>query len=897
MIPLKLQLKNFLSYGSELQEVDFEPYNLICLSGKNGHGKSALLDAITWAVWGQARKVSATAKLDEGLLRLGQRQMIVIFDFLFNGKKYRVRREFTSAYGKSYAYLDFAMLNVSENVDDKNAIELKGKTIKETQKKIEEILGLDFDSFINSAFLKQGQSDEFSKKSPKERKEILANILGLNRFENLKRAAQEKAKELNNEKDGIGKVSEHIENELKCLPEINLQITEIEQKHEDFLEQEKASEKLLSDLIKEQNILTEKIQHSEILKVKFEQLNNNFSELKSKFLDVVEKWRNVHKKSLNLKDSKNIEKQKNQIQKQIEELQEKFHKLYSLKEKQSLTKENLSKKVEEFDKKYSKLISEEKFKLDKLVFQGKSLLENQQKLEQEINEIKLKIEKLEIENKTLSNNLGVYSVSLESQFEKKKEFYHTLVANGNSIKSSLKDVSNRCEMISDKQNPSCPLCMQNLSISRKDYLYKQFLQDEALLIHKLNRIKTVLPKLKDYLLDKHNQVKKMRELSESIKLNDSKIVDSTAELSLKDQALKALIQGSIELAEQEKVMHKKLQELEKEAEQVVFSDKNCVEFKKELEKINLELNKINYSESEHKKLKDEFKMLEDQASEFKNLIEQKFMQKERSKNIAELSLALKREKIELKKLQQEQAQFKNLKSEEEKLSKSEHEIKSNLKKLISEKENLLHESGKLKAQKDKLISLEKELKAYNKKVQELNLEIQDYKDISAALSKDGIQALLIEEAIPEIEQETNNLLSRLTNNQSQIFIESLRDLKKGVTKETLDIKISDNVGLRPYEMFSGGEAFRIDFALRIAISKLLARRAGTSLQTLIIDEGFGSQDEEGLVHIMDAIYKIQEDFAKIIIVSHLASLKEQFPIHFVIEKLSTGSRVSVVENG
>ena len=106
--------------------------------------------------------------------------------------------------------------------------------------------------------------------------------------------------------------------------------------------------------------------------------------------------------------------------------------------------------------------------------------------------------------------------------------------------------------------------------------------------------------------------------------------------------------------------------------------------------------------------------------------------------------------------------------------------------------------------------------------------------------------LLIEDAIPEIEQEANHLLAKLTNNQAQIFIESLRDLKKGGTKETLDIKISDAGGIRPYELFSGGEAFRIDFALRIAISKLLARRAGTALQTLIIDEGFGSQDEEGL---------------------------------------------------
>ncbi|MEX0672271.1 MAG: SbcC/MukB-like Walker B domain-containing protein, partial [Candidatus Babeliales bacterium] len=107
----------------------------------------------------------------------------------------------------------------------------------------------------------------------------------------------------------------------------------------------------------------------------------------------------------------------------------------------------------------------------------------------------------------------------------------------------------------------------------------------------------------------------------------------------------------------------------------------------------------------------------------------------------------------------------------------------------------------------------------------------------------------------------------------------------------------DAVGIRPYEMFSGGEAFRIDFALRIAISKLLARRAGTSLQTLIIDEGFGSQDEEGLSHIMDALYKIQDDFSKIIIVSHLPSMKNQFPVHFIVEKGAQGSSVTICEQG
>ena len=97
--------------------------------------------------------------------------------------------------------------------------------------------------------------------------------------------------------------------------------------------------------------------------------------------------------------------------------------------------------------------------------------------------------------------------------------------------------------------------------------------------------------------------------------------------------------------------------------------------------------------------------------------------------------------------------------------------------------------------------------------------------------------------------------------------------------------------------FPAAKHFELILPCALRYSKLLARRAGTSLQTLIIDEGFGSQDEEGLSHIMDAIYKIQEDFAKIIIVSHLSSMKNQFPVHFVIEKGPHGSMVQIMEQG
>jgi exonuclease SbcC len=119
----------------------------------------------------------------------------------------------------------------------------------------------------------------------------------------------------------------------------------------------------------------------------------------------------------------------------------------------------------------------------------------------------------------------------------------------------------------------------------------------------------------------------------------------------------------------------------------------------------------------------------------------------------------------------------------------------------------------------------------------------------------------------------------MTDGAMQVRLITQREAKSKTSSgpiETLDIVISDDMGTRPYEMYSGGEAFRINFALRVALSKLLARRAGAPLQTLILDEGFGTQDPRGREAIIDAIQTLSEDFALILVITHIEELKESF---------------------
>jgi exonuclease SbcC len=166
-----------------------------------------------------------------------------------------------------------------------------------------------------------------------------------------------------------------------------------------------------------------------------------------------------------------------------------------------------------------------------------------------------------------------------------------------------------------------------------------------------------------------------------------------------------------------------------------------------------------------------------------------------------------------------------------------------------------------------------------------------YEELRVAFGKKGLQAMIIESVIPELEDEANELLQRMTEGRMSMHFETQRDTKAGSTIETLDIHISDEAGPRRYEMYSGGEAFRIDFAIRIALSKLLARRAGAQLQTLIIDEGFGTQDADGRQKLVEAINSIKDDFACIIVITHIEELKDAFPTRVDVYKTPDGSQI------
>lgn len=903
MIPLKLQIKNFLSYGAETQTIDFGIYNLICLSGKNGHGKSALLDAITWALWGHARKLSGTAKADQGLLRLGQTQMMVCLDLVCNNQYYRIRREFMQTYGKPVTLLDFGLLE--PNTD--KYISLTEKTIRDTQAKIDSMLHLTFEAFINSAFLRQGQANEFSKKSPKERKEVLAAILGIDRYEMVRKLASDRMRHIGTQKIHLASISQKLEQELAQGATISQQLLELQEQQKNITSHEQQLLNQIKELDQEYQNLSDEKQKLVMLEYQAQQLLQEQETSYAKLKELYYQWRTIHRHLLHQKDFTQLEEQKKILINDIARHQQSLQNQLILKQKLLTLKEQCTQRLNQLHEEKSIVISDKKRALERLLLEKRQSEQTIEHLKQTRIKIETALQNLVKEQQlapAVDHELPNKVKNIERQFEKRKEHYQRWIALANMLNTQIQASDQKNRLVHDERAPSCPLCEQNLSASRKRFLKKKF--ETEIYTHKRNfvRLSSLIKRLKPVVVEQHTlleDLKKQFQEQQIIALKKAEINiriqqyeheknDYGAQLT-KQQELLSI--QSITIDTESIALQKTIENHKNELE----NDSIYQDYKKELAKIEFALQNANYNPAIHEKLTKELSFIEQQIELYKDIQNQQLFQNQRSQAISQLCKQIKASKTHYHQLMKECSHKERVLTAQNNNQAQKKILLDQCNTLNKTKEQLLEQKGSLENQKNKLDQMRQEHSQTQKELTQCTRTIEDYQAIAQATGKDGIQALLIEDAIPEIEQETNDLLAKLTDNQTQLFIESLRDLKKGGTKETLDIKISDATGIRPYELFSGGEAFRIDFALRIAISKLLARRSGTALQTLIIDEGFGSQDEEGLSAIMDCLYKIQDDFAKIIIVSHLPSMKNQFPVHFVIEKGPQGSVVEILEQG
>lgn len=856
MIPIRLQLEGFTSYRDKV-EVDFTGFDLACISGQNGAGKSSLLDAITYALYGKARGKS------DAIINTASNAATVSLDFEYEDQTYRVLRR--NPRGKSTEVF-FYILNPEADSPEKSWKDLSEHSVRETDAKIQKTLRLDYDSFVNASFFLQGKADSFATKSPTERKVILSSILGLDQWEQYAKAAKDKKAEIKGRVEAIEQQIESIQNELAGEENSKQELASAQMALDLVKEKIKAQEAQLAVLRAEAQAINAQAQKVELLK---KQVLTNESALLKKQAQAADKRAKIEEFEHTLAKA--------------EEITAAYQKLQSSrKEMESL--DLLSQQVSPLENKRGQLETELRVFSQRLNSEIENLKKEEKALQMDLeksNEDRLKLKGLTEQIDALGE--PIEPESLNEEISQLEEEFNKLNQENGGLKAQSDELVERLNKVNNVNEAVCPTCGQDLSPEHREQVVAEIKALGKPLGDQYRENKEVIEALKgklSALKSKQNELRATNQKRNRLENEAALLKQSLQQLEVREKQWKA-----------EKAVH--LQTIQAELIQESF----LPEVRLELTELQQKIAVLAYDQNLHNEVRKRIQSLAGAEKAQTDLL------------LAQNNSSL--IKAELENLQAEiQGEQDSLEDAREGLNKevealNEARLKTPDPRIAQIELDQLREDQAVSDRKigelnQALASIQKQRErqtTLREEKERLNEQIRQYAKLETAFGKSGVPAMLIEQALPELEEQANELLGKLTDYNLNVKLESQReykDKKRDDKKETLDIIVSDGSGARDYETYSGGEAFRINFALRLALSRVLSHRAGAKLRTLVIDEGFGNQDAQGRQRLIEAINAVKDDFEKILIITHIEELKDYFSNRIEVTKTDSGSSVEVI---
>ena len=855
MIPISLSLEGFLSYQKPV-EIDFSGFELACVTGENGAGKSSLLDSITWALFGRARKH------DESVINLNSSQASVSLVFSYEGNQYKVTR--INPRGKTSQLELFIRDESNERIPWKTLTE---RTLRETDQKIVEILRLDYESFVNASFFLQGEADQFTKQTPSSRKRILSKILGLEIWEEYRSSALENRRLAESELDRLeGRLAELL-TELGEEEERKNQLHSLEKKLTAATREREKAEVHLKSL---QALLTTLMKQGELVDTTARELKN----LDGEILQI--------EKKLVQRTSEGEAYQ--EILNHSDEIQNRYRDWE--KAQASLIE------WEEIAEKFRESEIKRQDPLMQIAAEKARLLQRVTSLETKQEELEANLTRITGINEKLGETLQAISLAegeIKKRDDKKEELDLARLRQADAkaenprLYKEMKVLEKRIKELEESEGADCPLCGQELPEPERLTLVQSLKEEGTQLGDRYRENQSTLKEAD----------KVVRELQKEI-----------TSLSLAENALRAhqveadKLQNQLDSIEEDHHSWKTTDmKTLSELQRTLQEDDYAPESRQSLEEINAELKEIGYDAAEHDRIRELSSQGVAIQGEKTELDRAEAALKPLNREIEDLKVHLAEaednRQTRAAALDESRKNLEKARTDAPDTREAEGELLD-----LKEKENFLQRELGAAQQKVAVLEGQKErLGELEKKRNDLSQRVKAYRQLEGAFGKDGVPALLIEQALPQIETQANQILERLSGGNMAVRFITQREYKtssRDDKRETLEIQIQDQSGVRDYEMYSGGESFRIDFAIRLALSHVLAQRAGARLQTLVVDEGFGSQDALGRQRLIEAINLVKDDFKKILVITHVDEIKEAFSTRLVVEKTPGGSQVTLV---
>ena len=1046
MIPLQLTLKNFLSYREAT--LDFRGLHVACISGANGAGKSSLLEAIAWAVWGESRALT-----EDDVIHLGSTEALIDFIFQCRQQTYRIIR---SRYRGQSSTLEFQI----QTPDGFRSLTEKG--VRATQQIILQHLKLDYDTFINSAYLRQGRADEFMLKRPTDRKQILADLLKLDRYDELAEQAKEKARQFKAELTLLERNVAGMTTQLEQVTQLESEETQLtvtiaqmqqqqqrdrhqhqhlqalHQQHQTWLQQlgfqQQQQQQLTQDCRRLQQDLAKAQQQQQDLAAvlreqeaivahyaRLQRLQQEEETQSAKF----QTHQTLHNQLQQLQQQKaeqesHLTQQLQQVQAQLEALHQQQQEI-----QQTLTKSSeIETGLEQLRQARMRLTE-----LDHLQMKATPLLQRRQQLQTQVDRAQTRLiarleelqslrRSLEAQQQrqpqlhqavlTLAEQIEhleqrrVYQEKVRDKGIERRTFLERLQEQQRECERDLSELDHKLLMLqkeagreqqpvgalehyaehrherdletftgvgelatlspllSSSSYPPCPLCDRPLDephwqlvlqkhraehedtlsqiwvlreqlttsdreikILRQEYreLDKELSQREAL-IERRGKLQEQLQGATENQVRLEQIAAEQAEIERSLQQKDYAV--ELQELHLLEQSLlqlsyddknHALARGQVDRWRWAEIKQAEVKQAQKRQAQIAdrqpaleealaqleqqLADLTRSPLQRQIEHLEQQMGAIGYGLEQHTALRQSLRQAQPWQLRYRELIQAQQHYPQVQQQVQELNALWSSRKQSLQGLT---AHVQALEQEIQQAPNADSAIAVLEQQIQQQRQHLddrLSHLGRVQQQRQQLEVIKTQHSALSVQLQTARHQMRIHQELAQAFGKNGLQALMIENVLPQLEAETNQILGRLSANQLHVQFVTQRARKgsqRDATKpiDTLDILISDVQGTRPYETYSGGEAFRINFAIRLALARLLAQRSGTALQLLVIDEGFGTQDEAGCDRLINAINAIAADFACILTVTHMPHLKEAFQTRIEVYKTEQGSQISLV---
>ncbi|MFZ5519479.1 MAG: AAA family ATPase [Candidatus Zhuqueibacterota bacterium] len=792
-----------LQYYRRFKNLDLElPENLVGIVGSNGSGKTTIVEAIGWCLYGN--RIKRTDKLDIRSQFCDPSDVCSVeMVFRCGEHEYRILRQMR---GKAAATEAAIYLN--------SGVEPEAVQERGVNEYVENLLNLDYRSFFISVFARQRDLAALSALQPEERRKSIARLINI---EAVDRARNEMRTDRSNKEARKSGIESSLKNEQELKEQqrqLKLELTAREKSKKELKHQ-----------------LTCAQEEHQAVKSEFEKLNalrDQHQQIQAR----IEKWN--ERKS-------NFESQRNKHLQQIEVIQKAERELKIL-QPQLVDYKLVQKEKERLDRESNRFI-EMKGKQDEL-----------QRLTQRFTREQVNLTRLEEEQKALT---GIDAKATQEeerllQLEQQRERLRQEMAQLQGLKTNVKEkgveIKAKQTRISELGPESpCPVCTRPL----KDH-YGQVLSEFE------TELKTLRQQYVQYDQkenEKQEEIDRADGELKNLKKQRDGLLQAREQFKEREKQRKQLHESVTETGLSIKTIKGEITALGK----VDYDEKRHQEFKKNFKKMTELRDQLLKCEEQAKRLPDVQQEIDQIESTLKDLTAEIQVELERKKELGFDEIAFQMVKQRLEKKQNEVELVKD------DIHKAEQEII----KISKDKDHVSNELNTIQ-------KLQEEIKQIDEEIVYLKALDHHFGNFRQELTG---------RIRPIIASRASELL-HVTTSGRYSFLE---------LDEDYNLYLYDQASRFPLARFSGGEQDLANLCLRIAISQVVAERSGRSrINFIVLDEIFGSQDEQRKELILTALQQLYSQFRQIFIITHIDSVKDALPVVISVTEKSLEESVAVL---